>query len=79
MHSLNLFALTRKTSLNFVQYESVLSQREKVLRENIAEQNSLLELVNELCKNNVSTCKYNGFYFGYSIPQIGKEFDLLKI
>lgn len=79
MHPLNLFAVTRKTSLNFVQYESILSHREKVLRENVAEQNSLSELVDELCENTISVCKFNGFYFGYSIPQIGKEFDLLKI
>lgn len=79
MHPLNIFALTRKTTLSFEQYEHILSHREKVLRDNVAEQNSLLELVNELCRNNLDACKFNGFFFGYSIPQIGKEFDLLKI
>lgn len=35
-------------------------------------------LVLELDKQYISSSKYDSFYIGYKIPQIGKEFDLLK-
>ncbi len=36
----------------------------------------LVQLINNL--NETDMKKYNGFYLGYKIPQIGKEFDLLR-
>lgn len=36
-------------------------------------------LVDELYEIKTSICIFEGFYFGYKIPQIGKEFDLLRI
>ncbi|OAQ13749.1 hypothetical protein F480_04795 [Bibersteinia trehalosi Y31] len=35
-------------------------------------------LVLEFDKKHISSYKYDSFYIGYKIPQIGKEFDLLK-
>ncbi len=36
-------------------------------------------LVDELYEIKTSICIFEGFYVGYKIPQIGKEFDLLRI
>lgn len=45
------------------------------------ELNPLVQLIQklEIIDKNISFMEYNGFYLGYKIPQIGKEFDLLKI
>ena len=37
---------------------------------------SLIEYIEE--NNMISLNEYNYFYLGYKIPQIGKEFDLLR-
>lgn len=42
------------------------------------EYNSLKNLVTEM-KNNTSISDFNSFYISYDIPNISKEFDLLKI
>ena len=39
---------------------------------------SLRFLVNALVENGVAVSELDGFFFGYHIPRIGKEFDLLK-
>ena len=39
---------------------------------------SLRFLVNALIESGVQVGELDGFYFGYHIPRIGKEFDLLK-
>ncbi len=40
---------------------------------------SLQALVNTLVKHKCGIFKWEGFFYNYIIPQIGKEFDLLKI
>jgi DNA replication protein DnaC len=44
-----------------------------------AERVDLARLVRSLEKSNGSMSMFEGFYIGYEIPQIGKEFDLLRI
>lgn len=39
---------------------------------------SLKLLVDRLIKEGITLEAFDGFFFGYSIPKIGKEFDLLK-
>ena len=36
-------------------------------------------LAKKVMDTRLSVGLFNGFYFGYSIPQIGKEFDFLRI
>ena len=36
----------------------------------------LIDILNK--DNELYPCMYDGFYIGYKIPQIGKEFDLLR-
>ena len=43
------------------------------------ELNGIESFVNELLKIKNSITIVNNYYLGYSIPQIGKEFDLLRI
>lgn len=43
------------------------------------ERDSILKLCNALSALEISSSKLSHFFFGYNIPQIGKEFDLLRI
>lgn len=80
MQALNIFSLTRvQEPAEFGLYEQLLSHRATHLKENAAEQKSLRVLVDKFKANGLEPCKFNGFYYGFSIPQISKEFDLLKI
>ncbi|QIK86622.1 ATP-binding protein [Erysipelothrix sp. HDW6B] len=81
MNSLNLFDLS-KSGVNiaiFERYEQLLSNRREIKKAKIHEVNSFHSLVNILLDNKLSHDDFDGFYFSYEIPQIGKEFDLLKI
>lgn len=44
-----------------------------------SEHHDLNNLLDVLCDEITNPCLFSGFYVGYKIPQIGKEFDLLKI
>lgn len=44
-----------------------------------AELQELKNLLDSLCDEDTNPCLFSGFHVGYKIPQIGKEFDLLKI
>ena len=45
----------------------------------IHEIDSLRILVDALTDEGVTVSEFDGFYFGFIIPRIGKEFDLLKV
>lgn len=80
MKAVNLYLLTRNRNRDFyTQYENVLSARTEVLKVKEHEFENLIHLVELLCQNGVSIRELEGFYYSYTIRQIGKEFDLLKI
>ena len=83
MKSINLYLVTRPDgSRTFSEYESILSGREALKRTKVHEERSLRSLVRDLQKKSgepLSVASFGGFFFGFSIPQIEKEFDLLKI
>ena len=56
--------LTRKLEKSHVQYH---------------EMESLRRLVNRLAEAGLSPADMDGFFYGYHVPRIGKEFDLLKL
>lgn len=60
-------------------YEKILSNRLKTTNLGDREKGSLYYLVEVLLNNNCTIDKLNYFYYSYTIPHIGKEFDLLKI
>lgn len=80
MKPLNLYVLTRSVEeYPFNANEKHLSGREDVLHIRRHELLSVRYLVDALDKLNLPLSLYDGFDFSYRIPQIGKEFDLLKI
>lgn len=80
MKAVNLYILTRNTNSKlYSDYESVLSERVESYRAKPDEFQSLNALVEELLDNHVDINEMDGFYYSFSIQQIGKEFDLLRI
>lgn len=80
MKSINLFLLTRNKNLEICsEYENVVSGREKRLKIKEHEYKSLCGLIEELGKCHLKISDVDGFHFSFSISQISKEFDLLKI
>ena len=78
----NLYHLYTAKVLNIKDYriyEKLLSNRIKVTNLGEREKGSLFDLVQVLLDNNCSVDKLDNFYYSYTIPHIGKEFDLLKI
>lgn len=62
----------------FQKYESLFSERSEPVIYRSHEIDSLKALVrNLLC--GVSVSALDGFYYSFTIPQIGKEFDLIKL
>lgn len=80
MKAVNLYVLTRNTEEDFIsEYENVLSGREKATHIKEHEFRSLIRLVQILQEKKVTVGELDGFYYSYTIGQIGKEFDLLKL
>lgn len=79
MNPINLYTLTRITDPSeFTSYEKHLSGRAYTLQQREREIESLQVLVNMLLNEKTDKTFLDGFYYGYVIPQLGKEFDLLK-
>ncbi len=80
MRAANLYMLTRNRNKDFyTQYENVLSARTEPLKVKEHEFDNLICLVEILCEKGITVKELEGFYYSYTIRQIGKEFDLLKI
>ena len=80
MNAINLYALTRFDSIDkFYSYDQFVSSRTKQLHHDEREMSSLLSFSNLLFTNSVNPLIQSGYYFSYTIPQISKEFDLLRI
>ncbi len=76
---LNIYFLSRvKEELAFSRFERHESGKlsRKVTKRH--EIRSLRQLVDGLVADGVGISALDGFFFGYTIPRIGKEFDLLK-
>ena len=80
MRAINLYALTRDIDKDlFPIYEKSLSKRSKELRIRFDEINVIKSIVNVFVSNDFDMGCLENWYYSFSIPQIGKEFDLLKI
>ncbi len=76
---INLFVQSRiEGELPFNRVASHSSRKNKRARVKSHEILSLRRLVDGLMDFEVTVKDLDGFFYGYSIPQIGKEFDLLK-
>ena len=58
-------------------YSALTGEKERVYKPHEAK--SLEVLVDECLSRNCEIKDFDNFYYGYIIPQIGKEFDILKI
>ena len=80
MNAINLYILCQGIGLeNYNEYQKTLTcsyQRKQDKKEEIR---TLRALVEKLLLRNVKINALDNFFFGFSIPQISKEFDLLKI
>ncbi|HDR0777146.1 TPA: hypothetical protein QB031_001404, partial [Pasteurella multocida] len=77
MKSINLlYLIDAETTKNQDSFNKILQiYRIKFRKDEIT---GIKNLVLELDKKHIPSSKYDSFYIGYKIPQIGKEFDLLK-
>lgn len=77
--SVNLFLISRITDESAYQrVERHASGKDESKRPQIHEIISLRQLVDSLMRYGISIEELDGFFLSYQIPQIGKEFDLLK-
>lgn len=80
MRAVNLYTLTRKIDDEiYAMYESALSDREEPIRIRIEETNQIAGLVNNFIFHRATAECFDNWFYSFSIPHIGKEFDLLKI
>ena len=79
MKSINLFTYTRVPSSSATEYMNMLAGRDKKIYVRSHEYESVKTLVEVLLQDQVPIEWMEGFFFSFSIRQISKEFDLLKI
>ena len=80
MKPLNLYTLTRFVVLDkFAFFEKQLSERSSPLKVKEHEISCLRSFVDSLSPFDASLNIFDGFFYSFEIPQIGKEFDLLRI
>lgn len=80
MDSVNLYVLYQGQDLDkFEDYKKALSNSYQKSKDKEEEIRTLLFLIEVLMENGVDIENLDNFFFGFSIPHIGKEFDLLKI
>ena len=82
MKSVNLYHLYTSAKIKigeYRNYEKILSSRTYLTNLGEREKGSLFYLVSFLLENKCEISKLDNFYYSYTIPHIGKEFDLLKI
>lgn len=83
MRSINLFSFINASSCLDADalslFESVLSKRNSSITIKSAEIKTLSTLIDKLILSGTSLAALDNFFYSFSIPQISKEFDLLKI
>lgn len=80
MNAVNLYVLTRDISSEiYPLYEKCISHRDEELRIREGEISVINIIVNNLLLERIMPKFFDGWYYSFSIPQISKEFDLLKI
>lgn len=80
MHAVNLYVLTRKVENDILPlYEKCISCREEELRIREGELNMINEIICNLRQAQAEPQCFDNWFYAFTIPQISKEFDLLKI
>ena len=80
MKSVNLYLLTRQVAPDILsEYEYALSGREKSIKCRTEEIEMINAIVDQFFLCGAAPHAYDGWFYAFTIPQIGKEFDLLRI
>lgn len=80
MRSVNLLLLAAVTDEDlFGKYEKQLSFRTEKLKVDFGEINAIRQIIEHLKGERCKNVELDGFFYAFKIPQIGKEFDLLRI
>lgn len=80
MNAVNLYTLTRDVDGEMKSlYEKALSQRDDKIKIREEEYELIRSIINNLIFCRTDTKSLEDWLYSFTIPQIGKEFDLLKI
>lgn len=80
MHAVNLYMLTRDVDGEIKSlYEKALSQRDDKIKIREEEYEIIRSIIKNLVFCRMNTKGLEDWFYSFTIPQIGKEFDLLKI
>lgn len=80
MRAVNLYTLTRKIDNEiYAMYEMALSDRAEAIRIRMEEIDQIVGIVNNFIFHGATSECYDNWFYSFSIPHIGKEFDMLKI
>ena len=80
MKALNLYILSRYSDVeSYTEYYRAMAECEKAEHYSEEEVNSLRAFVDLLLDAGAEPQLFENFFYGFTIPQIGKEFDILKI
>ena len=80
MKSVNLYLLTRQVAPDILsEYEYALSGRDKSIKCRTEEIDMISSIVDQFFLCGAAPHAYDGWFYAFTIPQIGKEFDLLRI
>lgn len=80
MKAVNLYLLTRQVAPELLsEYEYALSGREKSIKCRTEEIEMINGIVDQFFLCGAAPHAYDGWFYSFTIPQIGKEFDLLRI
>ena len=80
MKSINLFLLSRNIPDSVYQdFECALSGREKPIKYRAEEIGLIRDIIKVFIQHKAPESYYDGWFYSFTIPQVGKEFDLLRI
>lgn len=79
MKAINIYTYSRIQEDMATEFENVLSQRSKKLNVKSHEFNAIKTLVDLLLDIDVEVKDFENFFISFTIEQIGKEFDLIKL
>ena len=79
MEAVNIYTYSRIQEDMATEFENILSQRSKKLAVKVQEFAAIKTLVDLLLDINIEIKNFENFFASFTIEQIGKEFDLIKL
>ena len=79
MKAINIYTYSRIQEDMATEFENILSKRSKKLKVKLQEFDAIRSLVNMLLGIGVEIKDFENFFLSFTIEQIGKEFDLIKL